>query len=152
MNLWMKSFGLDNDLIIYSVIFNHYTINLKWKQIWFVYSLDHELQLLALLGVDLHGDLHGTVGYEAGQLPLLQLLAVHRDQGVLVTPGEKYFIFTTKIFANDNDIGNSDRCLHDLTINVGCNIALHCWNQASKQSPLSQNFRKIAKTTKAGNR
>ena len=81
-----------------------------------MYSLDHELQLLALLGVDLYCDLHGTVGDEAGQLPLLQLLAVHRDQGVLVTPGEKYFIFTTKIFANDNDIGNSDRCLHDLTI------------------------------------
>ena len=57
-------------------------------------SLDHELQLLALLGVDLDCNLHGTVGDEAGQLPLLQLLAVHRDQGVLVTPGEKYFIFT----------------------------------------------------------
>ena len=53
------------------------------------------------------------------QLPLLQLLAVHRDQGVLVTPGEKYFIFTTEIFANDNNIGNSDRCLHDLNINLG---------------------------------
>ena len=96
---------------------------------WFVCSqdknsLDHELQLLALLGVDLHGDLHGTVGYEAGQLPLLQLLAVHRDQGVLVTPGEKYFIFTTEIFANDNNIGNSDRCLHDLTINVGWSIGI----------------------------
>ena len=73
-----------------------------------MYSLDHELQLLALLGVDLHGDLHWTVGDEAGQLPLLQLLAVHRDQGVLVTPGEKYFIVTTEIFANVSNIGNSD--------------------------------------------
>ena len=72
------------------------------------YSLDHELQLLALLGVDLDCDLHGTVGDEAGQLPLLQLLAVHRNQGGLVTPGEKYFIITAEIFANDNNIGNSD--------------------------------------------
>ena len=77
-------------------------------------SLDHELQLLALLCVDLDCDLHGTVGDEAGQLPLLQLLAVHRDQGVLVTPGEKYFIFTAEIFANDNNIGINNIFLIDV--------------------------------------
>ena len=48
--------------------------------------LDHELELLPLLGVNLKRDLHRAVGDEVAQLTVHQLLAVHGDQGVLVFP------------------------------------------------------------------
>ena len=48
--------------------------------------LDHELELLPLLGIDLERDLHRAVGDQVAQLAVHQLLAVHGDQGVLVFP------------------------------------------------------------------
>ena len=41
--------------------------------------LDHELELLPLLGVNLERDLHRAVGDELAQLAVHQLLAVHGD-------------------------------------------------------------------------
>ena len=51
-----------------------------------VNSLDHELQLLPLLGINLQRHLHGAVGDSLAELAFLEPLAVHGYQGVLVLP------------------------------------------------------------------
>ena len=49
-------------------------------------SLDHQFQLLPLLGVNLQRHLHGAVRDGLSELAVLQLLAVDGDEGVLVLP------------------------------------------------------------------
>ena len=72
-------------------------------------SLDHQLQLLPLLGVNLQRHLHGAVRDGLSELAVLQLLAVDGDEGVLVFPGMERsrklnIMFQRRLLAKHNSV------------------------------------------------